>query len=76
MSKKLTPWFPEIVKPARIGVYNASICEDPRVWRYWDGANWSFNWRTGASKFDRKIAMTYRTNSNQIRWRGLAKEPK
>lgn len=44
MSKKLTPWFPAEVEPAREGIYNVQDrrLDDDRWFSYWDGVR--FNW--------------------------------
>ncbi len=39
----LTDWYPEGVKPVRVGAYNATndIDLEPDVMRWWDGVRWS-----------------------------------
>lgn len=70
---KLTPWFPETVDPARVGIYEV---EDERWeapnYRYWSGRGWSCtysqpSWRAAAE------GDVYRAGYS--RWRGLAKNP-
>lgn len=62
MSKKLSPWFPVSVKPARVGVYEVKQL-DTRPRLMWDGKKWQKKrWRV--------------SNDWGDKWRGLAYDPK
>lgn len=71
MSKKLTPWFPETVKPARKGVYETEIAgRSPlRGYSLWTGKNWS---DTCACVETAAANKTHGWPSKK--WRGLTKE--
>lgn len=68
MSKKLTPWFPSEVKPARKGHYERDYgFGDEDIADYWDGNNW---W---ICPVDDPLDLT--TSTSNLPWRGLAKKP-
>lgn len=43
---KLTPWFPNSIKPVRVGVYEirgvAGVSKTERVYRCWNGRMWGY----------------------------------
>ena len=64
MSKKLTPWFDDYTRPARVGYYDAKwLMAWPKRRLYWDGLNW-LKERYGSIE-----------GLQQYYWRGLAKKP-
>lgn len=69
MAKKLTPWFPVSVNPARPGFYDIRDTGTPLGWRrYWNGSEWLIDGPTALSSSI--------NNLYGIEWRGLAQEPK
>lgn len=69
MSKRLTPWFPPSVKPARKGVYERDWAF---AFSYWNGMRWC----VGCTTPDVAAGERERSLYQDIQWRGLAKEPK
>jgi hypothetical protein len=77
MSKqKLTPWFPASVKPARKGVYVASVgCNT--FYRYWNGKRWHHGSYTVSEAMGAaRLRGFWPEDRYPIRWRGLAEQPK
>lgn len=69
MSKKLTPWFPADVKPARKGYYERDCgFGDEDVADFWDGRSW---WVVPVSAPSLRLA-----GSMSLPWRGLAEKQK
>lgn len=75
MSKKLTPWFPADVKPARTGVYEVRFDDDDTDfgYSYWSGCTWS--WKECTPKEARQSPLQIGAVQDK-KWRGLAKAPK
>ena len=70
---KLTPIFPQHIKPVREGVYRVSEFVGIPQYSYWNGMFWG-NWflsPESAYKY-RNVRSPYQNK----RWRGLAEEPK
>ena len=71
---KLTPWFPETIKPVRPGIYQIASVDALEVFdSYWDCRAW------GWPSFKPHSAFVYKNYVSPIqdrRWRGLAEEPK
>jgi len=72
MSKKLTPWFPGDVKPARKGVYetDAEISDREPCYQFWDGSRW------GACGFSPRYCKQpgdWVSRHQSPKWRGRAK---
>jgi hypothetical protein len=78
MTKKLTPWFPPEVKPARKGVYIGSIFRDDGLYRYWDGVAWSFPEESPqeAYRYRKDGKRGHSEISEDVEWRGLARRPR
>ena len=73
---KLTPWFPETVKPMRVGVYQVKLdWFNPRDWyAYWNGKRFCYRSSTGPD--DALRARYCETALPRIAiWRGLAEKP-
>ena len=71
---KLTPWFPETIKPVRPGVYQTtSVCALEVFYSYWGGRAWGWPSFTPHSAF---VYKNYVSPIQARRWRGLAEEPK
>jgi hypothetical protein len=75
MSKKLTPWFFGIQRPARVGVYQVrSLGYTPGdlYFSYWDGTRFNGCWpdaEYAQRRPDWGVGLRVGT------WRGLAKKP-
>jgi hypothetical protein len=72
MSKKLTPWFPGDVKPARVGVYEKDLDDGVFKFSLWDGRKWRFCRESVGSA----LRQRERSAWQWANWRGLASEPK
>lgn len=74
--KKLTPWFPASVKPARNGVYEVEGPEDlgRNYFSYFDGERWHGQWFTPERARAKAPGIGIGLQSDK--WRGLAQEPK
>ena len=78
--QKLTPWFAGCVKPARPGVYLATVLmnsklDDSRgLYRYWNGKHWCKPADTPTAAVH--PSMLSRAYFRIMYWRGLAKPPK
>ncbi len=77
---KLTPWFPEPVKPVRPGVYMVDQSwrpgqETEEVYAYFDGKYW---YPQGSSPKDAMYTMCYGVKKGPPfkQWRGLKGEEK
>jgi hypothetical protein len=70
--EKLTGWFPASVKPARPGVYLATICKREEYYRRWDGESWYTGGPTPQFAENECIKVHY----DNLHWRGLAHPPK
>jgi hypothetical protein len=81
MSKKLTPWFPDTVKPAREGVYEVEpMSANNRAFAYWNGLRFGYRcWdypdlpNPVQDAYDMRTADTVLPPFSQ--WRGLAEKP-
>uniref|UniRef100_C5CJL5 Uncharacterized protein n=1 Tax=Variovorax paradoxus (strain S110) TaxID=543728 RepID=C5CJL5_VARPS len=75
MSKKLTPWFPAEVEPAREGIYNVQDrrLDDDRWFSYWDGVR--FNWLSLSQGGAFLMRGDKGAGGDVTRWRGLAVKP-
>ena len=74
MSKsKLTPWYPENVKPVREGVYETNM-SGRFGYSYWTGRQWSNQSKLAVNAARSK---TWTSGASQKKnWRGLAEPPK
>lgn len=75
MSKKLTPWFPPSVKPARAGVYKTKEPNNMQWFNYFNGLQWYLGSHNPTDAlhvgpFDLLNAEWF------AGWRGLAEQPK
>lgn len=70
--RKLTPWFPGTVKPARSGVYERRNGQGCRWYSMWASGRWWGNWATVARASNR---WEYTGFSGVLQWRGLAAKP-
>jgi hypothetical protein len=71
-SPALTPWYPASVKPARKGVYIASVGRTHHFYRYWTGSSWLYG------SYDLEGAspdLPVWPYQSSIYWRGLASDP-
>lgn len=71
MTKKLTPWFPGDVKPARKGVYERDF-PNGSLYSRWNGRHWIFGYYAVEHAATRVGKSLYQTK----RWRGLSSNPK
>lgn len=73
MTKKLTPWFPGHIKPARPGVYQRQFNATPDLPLYsrWDGNAW----RVSMSRPDVAAVVCSVSKAQVLPWRGLAQDP-
>lgn len=62
---KLTPWFSQTVKPARIGLYETRMPYCEPKFRVWDGRIWRFQSGAPCSLF----------GMAGDQWRGLTSDP-
>ena len=67
---KLTEWYPENIKPVRIGVYNTSGYEASNVYQYWDGSRWAYYMPSVEKAIQSKRSRSHQQN---VKWRGIAK---
>jgi hypothetical protein len=79
MSKKLTPWFPNAMKPAHAGNYQLGRKKTGTLffpYHYFDGKKWLHQADSRPSRpvtiDELDIAKFY---GAEIMWRGLAKKP-
>lgn len=73
MAEKLTPWFPNSVKPRRVGVYERHYGGKDNVgFAFWNGCVWGYR----AESPDGAVIASAVESVTRCRWRGLAKEPK
>lgn len=76
---KLTPWFPESVKPARPGVYNVSCRTSGQSGNWFarfNGEHWSPGWETDKNYVFPLSDMESNSDRYLGTWRGLAEKPK
>lgn len=73
---KLTRWFPRHIKPAYVGEYNASICRDTDIMRWWNGSNWSNAYLANTSDEIKKHMRSQKSVVSRLEWRGLANKPR
>ena len=75
---KLTTWFAEHIKPARIGVYETSYHLDGKEWdygySYWNGEEWTNGNNTVNGAYAKHLWVEGAIQDK--RWRGLAEAPK
>lgn len=71
MSKRMTDWFPEKIKPVRAGVYETAYCG--KTYTYFDGKRWS--WSQPSLREARKSRITNGAYQKKS-WRGFTKEQK
>ena len=69
-----TPWFPTIVCPVRVGVYQVQVPRF-RMYSYWSGNAWYWLSRTTDSAALENFPSEKMKNP-MSKWRGLAQEPK
>lgn len=75
MSKqKLTPWFPDDVKPARRGVYRVDPFSGDSWYAYFDGEKFGWHGLSPEGAYDMRKEKT--GCAPDQRWRGLAQEPR
>lgn len=70
---KLSRWFPERVRPVRVGAYRVDSPKGTLRYSFWNGRQWGYR------EMDPSYAYQYRhemTLGPIRRWRGLAQEPK
>lgn len=72
-NSELTRWFSPNVKPARKGVYNASLYKNPNKYRRWTGRDWTIAEDTPERAAQNHVLTG---QSSCVYWRGLNKEPK
>ena len=74
--QELTPWFPPSVKPVRNGVYLRMYGDGP-AYSLWDGRFWQCGVRVDHyDAVDIAAAVPHVASPSQdLKWRGLAKEP-
>lgn len=76
MSKKLTPWFPGNIAPARDGVYKLTGGD----WARFENGVWLMMAGTVADAAAETVQSMYPAPSDRQpeawKWRGLAEEPK
>ena len=71
MSKK-TVWFPDVINPVRIGVYQIQCFGRRLSYSYWNGRQWGYR----CDSFnDALINREWKAIGNVVKWRGLAKKP-
>jgi hypothetical protein len=71
--KAETPMFPAGVKPYRNGAYKTDAEPPGQTWQYWNGKFW------GYCGYSAKTAVTmrgFKSAYQNVRWRGLAANPK
>jgi len=74
MQSIMTDWFPVTIFPARIGVYEVRINDNPMEFAKWDGGKWcvvAYTVSGAKRKTDRSWAMYLATN---VHWRGFTHE--
>ena len=69
---KMTPWFVNGEKPARVGVYEVGEDGHRRWFQHWNGRWWGYfdTNPKDAQRFGRRQSMY-----QNFRWRGLASKP-
>lgn len=74
---KFTPWFPHGTKPVRKGVYNTKSAwcswDAEGAYQYWNGTQWKCTDATAAGAYRDRM---YRSDYQEVEWRGLAEPPK
>lgn len=74
MAKKLTPWFPANVKPARIGLYRRSSWAGR--FSYWNGYYWCAGINDPADEPSKlEESKTMKSRDQYAQWHGLARRP-
>lgn len=71
---KLTPWFPNSIKPVREGVYQirgASFYEPN--YRRWNGNGWSETYETPSGSVQSDMRLSYKHGQDMTGWRGIEK---
>lgn len=85
MAQNLTTWFPETMKPVRVGVYEVTdYNEKHRAFAYWNGKRFGYRCWAYEGEIDEQEAINDALGfrraetclSPRCSWRGLAKEPK
>jgi hypothetical protein len=64
--KKLTPWFPDDVRPVRIGLYQRDYGGYDLSPDFWDGRRWQLCGIDGEP---------FAMSRKPLPWRGLAEKP-
>mgnify|MGYP000010404038 CR=1 FL=1 len=70
MSKK-TVWFPDVINPVRIGIYQIQCFGRRLSYSYWNGETWGFRCDNFYDAFNHRHK---KSMGNIIKWRGLAKK--
>lgn len=77
MSQKrlnLTPWFPNGIKPVRVGVYEIQGTRfRGQNYRHWDGCGWSETYRSPVDFCQSEKLMLYKHGQDMTGWRGIEK---
>lgn len=74
MSDELTDWFPPEETPVHVGEYNASAGRDPKMFRWWDGHQWSAFYEADYTKSEVATCRSIKT-THKYPWRGLKRNP-
>ena len=71
--KDLTEWFPMMVKPRFVGVYQVKSLSNISGWyAYWCGEGWLIPHVTVNQAYERRNYDPLSMNQNKV-WRGLAR---